>query len=43
MQLSIAIFSPQLNGFTNGDLTQIFQFNINHLFAHSEVVLSIAI
>ena len=33
----------QTDGFNYYDLTQIFQFNINPLFAHSKVVSSIAI
>ena len=36
---SFAIVSTQLNGFTYGYYPLLF--NINHLFAHSEVVTSI--
>ena len=39
---SIAIVSPQLNGFKHCNLTLIILFSINHLFALSEVVTSIA-
>ena len=38
LNTSIAIVSTQLNGFNYCYLTLIIQFNINHLFAHSEVV-----
>ena len=41
--MSIAIVSTQLNGFNYWYLTLIFLFNINHLFADSKVVTSIAI
>ena len=40
---SIAILSSQLNGFNYFYLTLIISFNINHFFAHSEVVKSMAI
>ena len=40
---SIAFVSTQLNGFNYCDLTLIFLYDINHLFAHSEMVSSIAI
>ena len=40
---STAIVSTWLNGFNNCYLTVIILFNINHLFAASEVVTSIAI
>ena len=43
LNTSIAIVSPQLNGFSYFYLTQIILFNINHLFAHSEVATSITI
>ena len=39
----IAIVSTWLNGFNYCYLTQIILFNINHLFAHSEVATSITI
>ena len=39
----IVIVSRQLNGFNYCYLTLIILFNINYLFAHSEMVLSIAI
>ena len=38
-----AIVSTQLNSFNYCYPTQIILFNINHLFAHSEVVAVIAI
>ena len=37
------LLSTQLNGFNYCYLTLIILFNINHLFAYSEVVSSIAI
>ena len=40
---SIAIVSTHLNGFKYCYLTLIIPLNINHLFAHIEVVTSIAI
>ena len=40
---NIAIVSTQLNGFNYCYITLIILFNIHHLFAHSEVVTSIAI
>ena len=40
---SNAIVSKQLNGFNDCYLTLIILFNINHLFARSEVVASSAI
>ena len=43
LQTGIDISSIQLNGFNYGDRTQIFLFEFNHLFAHNELVLSIAI
>ena len=43
LHTSPAIVSTQLNSFNYCNVTQIFLFNINHLFAHSEVVSSIAI
>ena len=36
--MSTAIVSTQLNGFNYGNLTQIFLFDINHLFANTKVV-----
>ena len=38
----IAIVFTQLNGFNNWYTILIIQFNINHLFAHSKMVPSIA-
>ena len=43
MLLSINIVDSQLNGFNYGYIMLISLRNINHLFAHSEVVTSIAI
>ena len=43
LHTSIAVVSPQSNGFFNGYLTLIILFNINYLFAHDEVVTRIAI
>ena len=43
LHTSIAIISTQLNGFKYCYLTLIILFNINHLFAQSKVVTSIAI
>ena len=43
MHTSIDIVSTQLNGFTYAYLTLIILFNINYLFAESEVITSIAI
>ena len=43
LHTSIAIVSTQLNGFYYYNLTLIILFNINHLFALSEVVTSTAI
>ena len=43
LQTSFAIVSTQLNGFNLCYLTLIIQFNINHWFAGSQVVTSIAI
>ena len=43
LHTSIAIISPQFNGFNYCYLTPIILFNINHLFADSEVVTSISI
>ena len=40
LHTSIAIFSTQLNSFNWCYLKLILQFNINHLFAHSDVVKS---
>ena len=40
---SIAIVPTQLNGFNYCHQTLIILFNINHLFAHSKMVTSIAI
>ena len=40
---TIAFVSTQLNGFNYWYLTQIILFDINRLFAHSEVVTTIAI
>ena len=40
---SNAIVSIQLNGFNYCYQTLIILFNINHLFAHREVVISIAV
>ena len=42
MPTGIAIFSTDLNSL-NSYLTLIILFNTDHLFAHSEVVTSIAI
>ena len=42
-QLSNAVVCTQLIGFKYCYLTLIILFNINHLFAHSEVVSSVAI
>ena len=42
LHTSIAIVSTQLNDFNYCYLTLIILFNINHLFAHSEVVKNIA-
>ena len=42
MILSITIVCTQLNGFKYFYLTLIILFNINHLFAHTDVVSSIA-
>ena len=39
----IAIVSTQLNSFNYFDLTLIILFSIYHLFAHSKVVIIIAI
>ena len=39
---SIVIVSTQFNGFSNCWLTLIILFNINHLFAHSEMVTTTA-
>ena len=36
------IFCAQLNGFKYFHQIQIILFTINHLFAHSKIVLSIA-
>ena len=41
--LQSTMVSTQLNGFNYCYLTLIIQFNINHLFAHSEMVRSIAV
>ena len=43
MDPSIAFVSIQLNGFNYSYLPLVILFNINHLFAQSEVVTSIAI
>ena len=43
LHTSIAITSRQLNGFIYCNQTIIILFNINNLFAESEVVTSIAI
>ena len=43
LHTSVGIISTQLNGFNYSYLTLIILFNINHLFAHSEVVPGIAI
>ena len=43
LHTSNAIVSTQLNGFNNYYLTLIILFNINHLFANTEVVTGIAI
>ena len=43
LPINIAMISTQLNGFNYCYLTLIIIFNINHLFADSEVVLSIDI
>ena len=43
LHTNIAIVSTKLNGFNYCSLTPIILFNINHLFADSEVVTSIAI
>ena len=43
MHTRIALVSTQLNGFNYYDLTLIIVFNISHLFADTEVVISIAI
>ena len=43
LYINIAIASSQLNGFHNWYLTLIILFNINHIFADSKVVTSIAI
>ena len=40
---SIAIVSTQLNGFNYCYSTQMILFNINHLFAYSDVVAIFAI
>ena len=40
---SIAIVSLQLNGFNYCDLTQMILSDMNHLSAHREAVLPIAI
>ena len=40
---SVAIVTTQLNGFNYCFLTHIILFNMNHLFADSEVVKNIAI
>ena len=42
-QISIPIVTTQLNGFNYCYLIQIILLNMNHLFAHLEVVTSIAI
>ena len=41
--MSIAIVSIQRNGFNNNNTTLIILFDINHLFVHSEVIISIAV
>ena len=43
LHTSIAIVSIQFNGFNYCYLTLVILFDINHLFAHREVVASIAI
>ena len=43
LHTSFAIVSTQLNGFSYCYITLIIQFNIDHLFADSKVVTSIAI
>ena len=43
LHISVAIVSTQLNGFNYYNLTLTILFDINHLFAHSEVDTSIAI
>ena len=43
LHTSIAIASTQLNGFSYCYLTLIIIFKINHMFAYSEEVISIAI
>ena len=43
LHTSTAIFSTQLNGFNYCYLTLIILFNINHLFVHSEEIISIVI
>ena len=43
MHTSINIVSTQLKGFNYCNLTLIIQFNINYLFADSEVLTSMAI
>ena len=42
MHTGFAIVSTHLNGFKDCDLTLIFLFNINQLFAHSELLLTLA-
>ena len=42
LHTSIVIVSTQLNGFIYCYLTLVTQFNMNYLFAHSEMVPSIA-
>ena len=43
LHTSIVIVSTQLHGFNYSNQTLMILFNINHLFAHSEVVTRIAI
>ena len=41
-QLRIAVICTPVNNFKYSYLTVIILFNVNHLFAHSELVSSIA-